>query len=315
MINTALFSSFPVVEALRGADKFIGEVVREENGVTQNLPLQWRATRGKHLQFDLIDTNYWDPTVRALAGFGPDELSAVAHWDVEFINRFLRKAGYDIQLSPWNSEDRRTFGIAAQIKLQRHWRTPGVTGYYLNDWRSAFRLDQQRAGVEFFKSRDNRVVVRIPTSVRSDYVCVTSAPYMKTHFALLELCMKAQDRMTPYDKFRGVILPNWAFQQEVDVTGLIGLCAEDATGQTWRLVQALMEGSSTFCAAGTSFKAAFAAAVGRESAHPQREPQTDDHIADYDLAMWIMRDGVMVPLSAVYVAKSEFSQTDESLPD
>lgn len=312
-MNTALFSSLPIVAALLEANTFIGDVLWEERRLRQSTPLKWNPLRGNTLQQDLVRRAFWGPSQRALTRLAPDELSAFAHWDPDVINKSLRDAGFEIQLDPWNPSDRMTFGIVGIIKLLRKWLVPGETGYFVNKWNSAFRLDAERGRIEFYLYDANQVVIRITTQVPGDYVYVTRAPYAKSHFGLLESCRHVQRGMLPYHRPTGVILPNWSFTQEVDVSRLVGLNTTDQGGKVWRLVQALMEGGSTFCAEGTSFKAAFAAAVSKEIAFSAKEPKPDDHIVDYDLMMWIGRDGVDIPLGAVYVMKREFSYTDESL--
>lgn len=311
MVKRALFTSFPIVAALQEADAFIANVLWEERGVRPEEPLQWIADND--VQTALIGPRIWDPTLAALAGFAEGEMSSVASWDVEVINTFLRREEFEIQLRPWLKGDRLTFGIAAIIKLLREWCVRGETGYKVVNWRKAFRLGAPVAqgGVEFYRA-SGEVVVRIPTKVHGDCVCVTKASEPKTHFDLLFFCMDAQDAMEPTDEFTGAILPNWSFQEEVDVSDLINLWTEDAVGQPWWLAQALMEGKSAFCAEGISFKAAFAAAVMRGGSWP-KEPEPRDHIVDYNLVMWIDREGVPVPLGAVYVETDEFSQTDVHL--
>ncbi len=311
MVKRSLFTSFPILAALQEADKFIAGVLWEEKQVRPEGPLQWVASND--MQAALIGPRIWGQTLAALAGFAEGEMSSIADWDVEVINAFLRGEEFEIQLRPWPKEDRLTFGIAAIIKLLREWRVRGEEGYKVVDWRKAFRLGAPAAqgGVEFYRA-SGEVVVRIPTKVRGDYVCVTKASEPKTHFDLLFFCMDTRSAMEPTDEFTGAILPNWTFQEEVDVSDLINLRTEDAVGQPWWLAQALMEGKSAFCAEGISFKAAFAAAVMLGGSRP-KEPGPRDHVVDYDLVMWIDREDVPVPLGAVYVATDEFSQTDVRL--
>ena len=305
-----IFTTFPIVAALdRAAGKFVAELVNEEAGLNQRLPLIWQVHNS--VQADLLAKDLWWPTVNGLDKLTAQELAWVASWDAKDVNNFLHREEFDIQLDPWPL-DRKTFGIAGLIKLLLHWTQPGSKGYIVADGKKAFRLDQ---GLHYFETGFG-VGVAIPTR-EGDWVHIVPAPALTvSNFELLRYAMQTTWEATDFfgDKkepsYTGVILPQWSFQQEVDVTGLIGLSTTDAADNHWRLVQALMQGKSAFGLDGTSFKAAFAAAAKRESCMSKMEPGPGDLVVDWPLVMSIWKPGVHLPLGAVMVEPEEFADED-----
>ncbi len=306
----SIFTTFPIVVALdRAAGKFIADLVREEARCEQPLPLTWNAKN--QMQNDLLAPDLWVPTVAAFDKLTADELASVASWNADVINEFLRREKFEIQLQPW-PPDRKTFGIAGKIKLRGHWTQQGDKGYTVASRKKAFRLDR---GLRFFDyGVRGETGVAIPTR-EGDWVHIVRAPSALSHFDLIRYAMQTTKNAKPSTRYKGVILPQWSFQEKVDVSGLIGLNTIDAADNHWKLVQALMEGKSAFGLDGMSFKAAFAAAVLRESMMIGKEPRPGDLVVDYPLVMSIWRTNVQLPLGAVMIEPDDFSDVDITIED
>jgi hypothetical protein len=300
----AIFTTFPIAAALdRAAGKFIADLVREESNQEQSLPLAWVPTN--EMQEALLAPDLWQPTVAALDHLSADELAYIASWKAEDINEFLRREKFEIQLNPW-PVDHVTFGMAGMIKLLRHWVKTGEDDYTVGKWKKAFRLED---GLRFFNyGVEGETGVAIQTR-EGDWVHIVRAPSALSHFALIRYAMQTTVRAKHSDRYTGVILPQWEFQQKVDVTDLIGLNTTDAAKNPWRLSQALFEGKSGFGPAGMSFKAAFAAAAMRGGG-PVNKPHTGDLVVDYPLVASIWRPKVQVPLGVVMVEPEDFSGTN-----
>lgn len=301
----SIFTTFPIAAALDGAaGKFIADLVLEEVAGRQPLPLIWNASN--KMQEMLLAPDLWVPTVAAFGKLTSDELASVASWNADDINAFLRREKFEIQLSPWPL-DRKTFGIAGLIKLLGHWTQRGDKGYHVAVYKKAFRLDR---GLRFFDyGAHGETGVAIPTA-EGDWVHIVRAHKAMSHFELIRYAMDTTKKSKLSTRYTGAILPQWSFQEKVDVSELIGLNTVDVADNHWRLVQALMEGKSAFGLDGMSFKAAFAAAVYREAFMKKREPQPTDLVVDYPLVMSIWRAGVQIPLGAVMIEPKDFSDED-----
>lgn len=142
------------------------------------------------------------------------------------------------------------------------------------------------------------------------FVTITEMPNFLTGLDLVEYCMGAESQSEPIADLHGVVLPQWKLQQEVDVSWCKHIHTTDITPQTWRLVQALMEGKSSFGAWGTGFAAAFAGGATREYALVSKIPKPTDHVVTYDLAYALWHEESPIPFGAVGITTDSFSMQD-----
>ena len=309
MSKAHLFSPIPIYHGLGPvATGFVDGILAKEKNLRQETLLSWRPGEPPTaLQQQLVA--WWAYMGQAHAEVDPEEMDAVASWNVIEVNRTLKEWGCNIQLDPQPAPDKWVFYLAALAQFTRHWMSLGTPGYWLPEARrKAFALTETH-GVKFGNYGDFPVVI-IPVQ-EGGWVFLTKATEPLSRFDLYGKCLTIWEGREQGDGFPGVVLPYWEIEHlEVDVADLCGLTTNDASDQDWWISQALMECDCSFGLDGTFFKAAFAAAMMRGGSRA-KDPG-NYHVVDYDVYYGIVSPKGHVIASA-YVPTDVFSHARVAL--
>lgn len=304
-MNTTAFDVITLVKALKEAESFIAQILREEASLEGLRRLQWQPINDKQTQFMQRFDRVWPELARF------PELQAWARWTAEEINQILADHGFSIRLDPWQN-DRIRFGVAAIYDLTVKWlvkgrETDSVGQPYRINERPAYRLPAEEAQVQFINLGD-APVIRIPGQNAGDYVCITRADERLDGFRLLTEVERLRREVAHawlINKWGGVVLPNVLFDTEVDVSWLVGLHTSDETRTPWAVEQAKMQAKFAMGPEGARANVAAAIAVKRGAI----ELPKPDYVIDHDVVLWFEREGVAPePLFSAYVPLNEFAR-------
>lgn len=307
------FDVYALTKAFLEADEWIARLIKEELGMEPVGPVQWVPENDGQRQL----VRYFEYTRDEVDKL--PELNAWARTTAEELNQILAEHGFSIQLESWQpSPDR--FGVVAIYDITINWLEEGsITDddgneRRLPNGRPAFRLGDG-AEVEFYRTRNGQVVVRIPGEDTNDAVYLTKADQPLEQFELLaeaEQLSRETARARYTNDFGGILMPNVLMDVKPEIAEwLVGFSGTDAAGSPWTVMQALMQVKFALGPKGARAKVAVAIEFSRSVA---REPGPD-YVVDHDILVWMERPDLSTPFFAAYVPMSEFADHQVGLDE
>lgn len=293
------FDITTIVKALKEAETMIATIKHDEGELSDDA-IEWLGRN--EAQAALVAK--MPAVVKDLPKFG--ELQAWARWTAEEINAILKTHGFEIRLNPWPN-DRRTFGVAAIYDLILKWLMKGDNSFKIHD-KPAFRLAASKAGVRFYDAGSLLISIMTETD---DIVYIAPAKRTpSTVFELYEIIEHLRAKRTnarPVHRWGGLVLPNVCFDQEVDLTWLIGLAAGN-----WSVSQAKMQAKFALGPKGARARVATAMSVTRTFG----VEKVEDYVVDHDFILWVEREGVKsTPLFSAFVSLDEFADREVDIDE
>ncbi len=261
---------------------------------------QWLATSTK-------PANHWRQNeavrlyleLRELVS-GVPELATIASFNHEEVNRFLREKGLDIQLGPFNDM---TFGTAAVTDIGMKWTEEAKRGEILV---GSTRVPSFVTKPTFLLSSDARhdrsSTFWIKTQT-DDLVGVAMAPRPSDPEELLAATLERMQLTKRCTSPCEVELPMVDLNLQPDVSYLVGMSTQEASGNEARISQALMQAIFRMNHLGARSLTGMAMAVTRSfTAPPPRITFDQPFLA------WIERPGLPVPLAAYYIEQADWRE-------
>jgi hypothetical protein len=247
--------------------------------------------------------------------FSEEELKSIASDDVDAINSWLKEAGFDIKLSPF--EDVNDFGVASIMSVLVSWKTPGVEVTLTHNGKEhdAARVD---GDVYFLKSEDSEHGVRYEHHIaciiceNGDKVYMTVADESElTGLDLLEKLHGLSTNGRPCYDYEAVVFPQVLLDQEVDISffekmWFAGTGAAGAKG-TLRVKEAKQQTKFKMNHKGAKAESAAAFGMAFECC---MMPKPDLTI-DKPFYVWMTRDGLDRPYFAGYIDTSDWKNPGE----
>ena len=274
-VGTKTVCSFPVVGCLLAAERFVG-ADRTWNGTNdlQRCFIRSVFQRGR----------------KDVSKFSDEELRMIASFEVDKINKFLREGGFSIQLSPFPEN---TFGVASILKVDIEWKETGEETQ-VNNSKGTFPAVSLDTGVSALKSKSYRNPIACLKSKTGDQLFMTIADEPCEGLDLLDK-VNAMGSLEPCYDFEGVVFPMIDYDQEVDISWLIGLQTFDEAQKPWAIADAKQR---------TKFKMNEQGAITESAAVMSMEllglPSPPITI-DQPFFLWKTRPGVQQPIFAAYL--------------
>ncbi len=264
----------------------------------------WQTINPKQ---QVLIERYW-PFKAQLAKLLPEELRSMASLNIAEINKFLKDNGFDIQLKDRPNFDvdghPEHFAVASILKIMLMWKKPGTETILKTDAGSypAVSMRVER-GAEFSIVRSlNGGEVLMMKAENGDSV------YMQLHensihgneplreFELIEYGKQlvSQEHIDLTYNYDAAVFPMVDLNQEVDISWLRGL-----TKSQYSIDQALQQTKFQMNEKGAAAQSAVAIVGVFTTSHlDQKKPIFK---IDKPFYLWIIRDGVCMPLFAAYI--------------
>jgi hypothetical protein len=233
------------------------------------------------------------------------EIESIAAFSADEINRFLRERGFQIQLRPFQSNERwKEFGIASVLDLLVSWLEPGqertLTGRDRREY-PAVRLTKTVSS--FYQSaRHPHPIAQLKTQ-SSDLVYLTRLEHTLADFELFRYAQDLTGTLEPIYDYDGVIFPMVDLKQEEDVSWLSDLHTTNLEGRETKIAQALQETHLAMNELGAHAKSAFAGSVMMSMAMRRPNP---DLVIDEPFLIWFERPGLSKPLFVGRISEEDW---------
>ena len=254
--------------------------------------VSWQATPGNELQELILRLK--EPSLDLAATMDEKVLRAIASDRAVDINEFLKREGFQIQLTDMGSLN--MLYAASVMKLIGKWLESGQTNYYLPSIRKpAFRL----TGCAHYEFQGQRIV-SVPT--RSNFSFLVTRPTGAHGWNMLLDWARMILKMTSVQGNGAVLSMAEIGETKIDVKGLVGM-----VGGEWQIQEALMAAKFGLTPEMVKFESAFAMSASRGGPMCVNEPEQGDYIADHDLYFALARPGHLLPVVVGLVPTNELA--------
>ncbi|HSI20229.1 MAG TPA: hypothetical protein VLA04_00760 [Verrucomicrobiae bacterium] len=286
--NSQAFTLYPIMRALDVAsDLFPGKT------------LDWKAANPMQEIFLRFFSKHRDE-LNNVTG-----LDAIADFDFDKVNAWIRDKGFTIQLDPAMGPGN-PFATASVYDQLVNWRNPGkVTTVHTEDNTSypAFHL---KNGVEVRTYRHySHPIVQIATeSGHSVFITVLDAPPdagLAVFDAAIRLNAGMADIQSSYEYYKGAIIPMVNLNQENDISWMKGLFTDIEGDMPAIISQALMQTKLRMNENGARMQAAVALGVSRGIS------MDEPYVVNRSFLYWCTQPGVTLPVFAAYVTPEDWS--------
>jgi hypothetical protein len=285
---------FPIVRALQRATEF----GKAETGWTSKGPGAKMQERYIPLLASLE---------KQLHNFSPEELKAIASDDVDVINFWLKKHGFNIELGPF--QDPESFGVASIMTVLVKWVTEG-TETELEVGGKTYKAARLEDNISFSPVGDN-TAVHIQTQNGDEVHLVIADDPTLEGLDLLEHCKGISDNRGESYKHGGVVFPFIDLDQEVDISHFLGMGFQGTGAQGGKgrlaIMQAKQQTKFKMNHLGAKAESAAAFEMALECAFMPKP----DLVIDKPFYAWMTRKGLDVPYFAGYIDTSDWKDPGE----
>lgn len=240
--------------------------------------------------------------------FSAEELKAIASDDVDVINFWLKKNGFDIELKPFTDPD--DFGTAAIMSVLCKWKHPGEERhmYVDDDVLQGARLEE---GVTYSRVEGYEHPIAHIQTENGDVVHLCIADGELEGLDLIEKLKGFTDKGEDIREFDGLQFPKVSLDQEVDISffeemGFEGTGARGGKGRL-KIKEAKQQTKFKMNHLGAKAESAAAFSMGLECCFVGKP----DMIIDKPFFAWMTRPGLDVPYFAGYISKEDWKDPGE----
>lgn len=227
------------------------------------------------------------------------EVESIASPEAGIINKFLEERGFSIRLDELDDLE---IGVASVFKLLLEWTRPGQMCHIRNRAFPAVRIGESH---RFSVSRRTSNPIVSITAKNGDVVHMTAIDRLpEDSMDTLELVEGIERSMKENHDFEGVVFPMIDYDEEIDISWIIGLAAESHEGP-WVINQALQQTRFRMNELGAKVESAVAMGV-RYMACAQ--PKKPDLVIDKPFLLWITRDSLSHPLFIGHFAEDTWKR-------
>ncbi len=263
----------------------------------------WQAFNAEQ---QVLMEKYW-PFRTQLERLLPEESRSIASADIAEINQFLKDNGFNIQL---RNNGRGGFRVASILKIMLKWKKPGTETILETDtgsYPAVYMKAENNAEFSIAKSSNGGNVLMVKAE-NGDTV------YMQPHenaihgdeplkeFKLIEYGkdLVTQELVSLTSYYEGALFPMVDLDQSSEIDWLLGLAKS-----SYMISQALYQTKFQMNEKGAIAQSAVALLFER-SCHQVRYKPTFK--IDKPFYLWIVRDGVSVPLFAAYIDTGDWKK-------
>ena len=220
---------------------------------------------------------------------GLSEINSIASLDYTVINRFLKEQGFTIQLDPCDGE----LCVASVLDVLVEWIEVGdITKVYRD--KQEFPAAKIKHGVNFLKHDDfvHPIVTLDTKSGDTVYMLVHEA--IEDPFQLLDFIQQISQQAVLNNRdewgarHEGVIFPMIDYNEEIDISWIVGMNTVGTDGQPAIISQAKQQTKFKMNQIGARVKSAAAMSMCRGiSAKPK------PYVIDQPFLCWILRKSVL----------------------
>jgi len=237
---------------------------------------------------------------------GLAEISSIASWNVEDVNRFLRERGFTIQLPSLSA---RAFAAASALDLVLRWTgtrtmiasTNTTTGAEPEELRMfpAVRLGDEM--VRFSRVPGHLQAIATIHTQSDDQVHMTVMDDPPDSFELVDLAVRLSRTREATNEFEGVVFPMVSLDHKVDMDWLVGLKTSGDSGFPVGVASALQQTRFRMNELGARVESAVA--VGITMGVGRVPPLL---IIDKPFLIWIERAGLSRPLFVGFIGTDDW---------
>lgn len=259
---------------------------------------KWVAVNSEQTFFA---NTYW-PLSNQLKKLNENELTSIISPDVEEVNQFLKTKGFDIQLVPFNNQAPKNRAIASVLDILLKWKVKGTESTITADsqaYPAIFMPTNESCRVQTYKSNK----VASIKAENGDTVHLMQAPTDKPllkDFALVEYLRNINEHnLEDANDYEDVLFPMVDINEKVNLDWLLHLEFPVSYDEVYEISQALQQTKFQMNEEGAAAQSAVAIAVTIKTfidSIPRKHL-----IIDKPFYVWIVREGVDIPLFAAYV--------------
>lgn len=233
----------------------------------------------------------------SLSPFEPLQISSIASYQAEEINRFLQDKGFNIHLNPFTT--RGEFGTASVMDVLVKWLNPGTSSRLIAADNQNYPAARLKKGVDIERSSAAKNPIAYINTQHPDYRVGLTIPNepITDAFELTDFVKSIREsQLFPDSNYAGLLYPKVSLDQRVDINWLKGMYTAGDDGLPAIITQALQQTRFRMNEIGARAESAVALGMRRSMA-PIEKPL----VIDRPFVCWIEKTGVSLPLFAGYI--------------